>query len=169
MSEQLNKLINYKIFNGLIEENIKLFIPLIEIKKFSENEKIIEENETGNSLLFLLEGDISITKALTLATNKDDGDNSEKELTRLKSEYNIAMGELSLFSEDKKRTATVKALTKCKIGYLTSKDFFEVCNSNKDMGYIVVSNIANIIAENLIKSNRDVLKLTTAFSLVMSK
>ncbi len=79
------------------------------------------------------------------------------------------MGELSLFSEDKKRTATVRALTKCKIGYLTSKDFFEVCNSNKDIGYIVVSNIANIVAENLIKSNRDVLKLTTAFSLVMSK
>ena len=167
MSEQLNKLINYKIFNGLTEENIKLFIPLIEIKEFSENEKIIEENETGDSLLFLLEGDISITKALTLATNKDDGDNSEKELIRLKSEYNIAMGELSLFSEDKKRTATVRALTKCKIGYLTSKDFFEVCNSNKDIGYVVVSNIANIIAKNLIKSNRDVLKLTTAFSLIV--
>ena len=85
MSEQLNKLINYKIFNGLTEENIKLFTPLIKIKEFSENEKIIEENETGDSLLFLLEGDISITKALTLATNKDDGDNSDKELIRLKS------------------------------------------------------------------------------------
>jgi len=40
MSKQLNKLINYKIFNGLTEENIKLFIPLIKIKEFSENEKI---------------------------------------------------------------------------------------------------------------------------------
>ena len=170
MNTQLNQLINYKIFKGLTEENMELFKPLITIKEFSENNKIIEENETGDSLLFLLEGDISITKALTLPTAKDEqNDNSEKELIRLKAEYNIAMGELSLFSEDKKRTATVKALTKCKIGYLTSKDFFNVCNSNKDIGYIIVSNIANIVTENLIKSNRDVLKLTTAFSLVMSK
>jgi len=170
MKNQLNKLINYKIFKGLNEENLKLFIPLIEIKVFNENDKIIEENEIGDSLLFLLEGDISITKALTLPTSKDDeNDNSEKELTRLKSNYNIAMGELSLFSEDKKRTATVKALTKCKIGYLSSKNFFNVCDSNKDIGYVLVSNIANIVTENLIKSNKDVLKLTTAFSLIMSK
>ena len=34
------------------------------------------------------------------------------------------MGELSLFSEEKKRSATVKTLTDCTIGYLSSKDFF---------------------------------------------
>ena len=170
MKNQLDKLNNYKIFKGLDKESIKLFIPLIEIKQFSKNEIIIQENESGDSLLFLLDGEISITKALTLPTSKDDeNDNSEKELIRLKSEHNIAMGELSLFSEEKKRTATVKALKTCKIGYLSSKDFFNVCNNNKDIGYIVVSNIANIVTDNLIKSNRDVLKLTTAFSLIMSK
>ena len=121
-------IINYKIFKGLSEEDIKLFIPLIEIKEFPKDQKIIEENESGDSLLFLLKGDISITKALTLVTSKDEeNDNSEKELIRLKSEYNIAMGELSLFSEEKKRSATVKTSTDCTIGYLSSKDFFKVC------------------------------------------
>ena len=170
MKNELKKLINYKIFKGLSEEDIKLFIPLIEIKEFPKDQKIIEENESWDSLLFLLKGDISITKALTLVTSKDEeNDNSEKELIRLKSEYNIAMGELSLFSEEKKRSATVKTLTDCTIGYLSSKDFFKVCDTNKEIGYIVVSNIAHIVSENLIKSNKDVLKLTTAFSLIMSK
>ena len=68
----------------------------------------------------------------------------------------------------KKESATVKTLTDCTIGYLSSKDFFKVCDTNKEIGYIFVSNIAHIV-ENLIKSNKDVLKLTTAFSLIMSK
>ena len=170
MKTQLNKLSNYKIFKGLSDKDIEIFTTLIAIKEFSKNDKIIEENDSGDSILFLLNGDISITKALTLATSKGkENDNSEKELIRLNSEDYHFLGELSLFSEDKKRTATVKALTKCEIGYLTSKDFFNVCSANKDIGYKVVSNIANIVTANLIKSNHDVLKLTTAFSLLMSK
>ena len=54
MKNELKKLINYKIFKGLSEEDIKLFIPLIEIKEFPKDQKIIEENESGDSLLFLL-------------------------------------------------------------------------------------------------------------------
>ena len=55
-------------------------------------------------IAFYFYSDISITKALTLVTSKDEeNDNSEKELIRLKSEYNIAMGELSLFSEEKRK------------------------------------------------------------------
>ena len=86
------------------------------------NDKIIEENEEGDSLLFLIKGDISITKSLTLLENKslDDSDNIEKEFTRLKAEDNIVMGEVSLFSNKKKRTATVTALSDCMIGFLSN-------------------------------------------------
>ena len=69
------------------------------------NDKIIEENEDGDSLLFLIKGDISITKSLTLLENKnlEDSDNIEKEFTRLKAdEEKIVMGEVSLFSNKKK-------------------------------------------------------------------
>ena len=171
MNDKIKNLHNYKIFKGLSPEDIELFNSKIEKQKFKMNDKIIEENEDGDSLLFLIKGDISITKSLTLLENKNlkDSDNIEKEFTRLKAEYNIVMGEVSLFSNKKKRTATVTALSDCVIGILSNKDFFNICNSNYEVGYKVIYNLTNIITENLIKENRNVLKLTTAFSLVMKK
>ena len=63
---------------------------------------------------------------MTLATNKnkDDNDNREKEFIRCNAENNIIIGEVSFFTGDSKRTATVKALTNCDIAYLERKDFF---------------------------------------------
>ena len=74
---------DYPIFNNLKENEINIFSKKITIKKFSKNEIILKEGEEGNSVLFLLEGDISITQALTLKTNKFD--NREKELIRINS------------------------------------------------------------------------------------
>ena len=79
------------------------------------------------------------------------------------------MGELSLFSEEKKRSATVKTLTDCTIGYLSSKDFFKVCDTNKEIGYIVVSNIAHIVSENLINQHRLEYKKTKFDFFTLSK
>ena len=171
MNDKIKNLQNYKIFKGLSHEDIELFNSKIEKQKFNINDKIIEEKKDGDSLLFLIKGNISITKSLTLLENKnlDDSDNIEKEFTRLKAENNIVMGEVSLFSDKKKRTATVTALSDCMIGFLSNKDFFNICNSNYEVGYKVIYNLTNIITENLIKENRNVLKLTTAFSLVMKK
>ena len=172
MNDKIKNLKNYKIFEGLSPKNIELFNSKIEKQSFKMNDKIIEENEDGDSLLFLIKGDISITKSLTLLENKNlkDSDNIEKEFTRLKAdEEKIVMGEVSLFSNKKKRTATVTALSDCVIGILSNKDFFNICNSNYEVGYKVIYNLTNIITENLIKENRNVLKLTTAFSLVMKK
>ena len=70
--------------------------------------------------------DVSVVSTnLTLLENKslDDSDNIEKEFIRLKAEDNIVMGEVSLFSNKKKRTATVTALSDCIIGFLSNKDF----------------------------------------------
>ena len=163
-------LVNFKVFKGLNNKDVEVFSPLIRVEKVKKNERIIEENETGDSLLFLLNGDISITKALTLSTNKsEENDNSEKELIRLKAKDNIVMGEVSLLSEDKKRSATVTALTDCEIGYLSSENFFKVCEENKEIGYIAIKNISKILTKNLIKSNHQVLKLATAFSLIIDQ
>ena len=98
---------------------------------------------------------------------KEINDTREKELIRCKSSDNIIIGEVSLFSKDNKRTATVKALTNCQIGYLDKKDFFKICQEDKDAGYKVINNLTKIITQKLIDTNHQVLKLTTAFSLII--
>ena len=171
MKNEINheKFIEYPIFEGLKLEEIQKFTDKIEINNYSTDEIIIKEGDDGNSILFLLNGKINVTQALTLPTDKYKNlDNREKELIRLNSEkHTISFGEISLFSIDKKRTATVKANTKCEIARLGFKDLFEICDANKDIGYQIMKNTSKIITKHLIDSNHKVLKLTTAFSLLI--
>ena len=45
----------------------------------------------------------------------------------------------------KKRSATVKALSDCKIGKLKFADIFNICNNHNETGYILMQNISKII------------------------
>ena len=166
MKTDNNRIRKFKIFNGVDDGEIELFLDKLQLKSHKKNDIIMQEGDEGHSILFLLSGEITITKALTLATNKNN-DNREKELIRSKAENNIIIGEVSLFSEDSKRTATVKALTNCDIAYLERKDFFDICNKNTDIGYKVINNLTQIITQRLIDTNHQVLKLTTALSLIV--
>ena len=166
-----NYLHNFEIFNDLSNEEIELFTNHIKIINYNKNETIINEGEEGNSILFVIDGEIVITQALTLATNKlDKGDDREKQLTNLNSnDHNIMLGELALFSPDKKRNASVKAIKDCKIARITFDKIFEICNKNNAIGYKLMKNLSKIITKNLINSNNKVLKLTTAFSLLIDQ
>ena len=116
----------------------------------------------------MLSGKINITKSLTISTDKNNKhDNSEKEFIRCKASDKIIIGEISLFSQDNIRTATMKALSECEIGYLDNKDFFKICDNNTEVGYKVLKNLVEIVTKKLINTNHQVLKLTTAFSLIM--
>jgi len=163
------RLQKFKIFNNLGIDEIKVFLKKIDNKSFKKNEVIMHEGDTGETLLFLLDGEVNITKALTLSTNKnnDDNDLREKEFIRVNSDHNVIIGELSLFTEDSKRSATVKALTDCKIAYLNKKDFFKICEENPGVGYKIINELTKIIAQRLVDTNHQVLKLTTAFGLIV--
>ena len=163
-----NNLKEFEVFNNLDSKQIQLFTEKLEMISYKKNDIIMQEGEEGNGILFLIEGKINITKALTLSTNKSEiNDTREKEFIRCKSSDNIIIGEVSLFSKDNKRTATVKALTNSQIGYLNKKDFFTICQEDKDAGYKVINNLTKIITQKLIDTNHQVLKLTTAFSLII--
>jgi len=166
---ETTKLKNYPIFKNLDNKEIDEFNSKIKLKKINKNEIIIKEGEEGNSILFLIEGEINISQALTLMTNKDNkSDDREKEIIQLSSNSkSISLGEISLFSMDKKRSATVKAIKDCHIGILEFDALFEICNNNHTIGFKIMQNISKIITEHLLKSNHKVLKLTTAFSLLI--
>ncbi len=157
----------FSIFNGLSEGQISEFIGSIKLGTVEQGNDIIKEGEDGDSLILLFDGEVSITKALTLMTNKTEVDTREKEMTRLTSSIRPVFGEMSLFNEHDKRTATISALTDCEIGTLQSSAFFKVCDDDPTVGNVVMRNIAGQLARNLQKTNGQVLKLTTAFSLIL--
>ena len=166
-----NYLNTFPIFNDLSEDEVQLFIKHIKTKSYKTNDTIIAEGEEGDSLLFILDGEIIVTQALTLATNKlDEADNREKQLTKLNSkDHKIMLGEIALFSPDKKRNATVKAIADCKIASIPFETIFSICNENHSVGYKLTKNLSEIVTQNLINSNHKILKLTTAFSLLIDQ
>ena len=162
-----NYLNTFPIFNDLSKDEVELFIKHIKTKSYKTNDTIIAEGEEGDSLLFILDGEIIVTQALTLATNKLD---EEKQLIKLNSiDHKIMLGEIALFSPDKKRNATVKAIVDCKIASIPFKTIFSICNENHSVGYKLMKNLSEIVTQNLINSNHKILKLTTAFSLLIDQ
>lgn len=160
---------NYEIFDGLSEKFIEHFCGIIDVIEFEAGETIIQEGAVGNSILLLLDGNVEISQALTLKTNIAGIDTREKSLIKLSSDAHPFFGEMSLFSDDDKRTATVKAIDKCLAGRISKMDFFQICNSNPSIGNLVMQNIARVLTGRLKQSNQNVLKLTTAFSLLMQE
>jgi CRP-like cAMP-binding protein len=159
----------FEIFNDLSDNEIELFTKHVKIREYKKDDTIINEGEEGASLLFVLDGEIIITQALTLTTNKfDKNDTREKQLTNLSSkDHKIMLGEIALCSPDKKRNATVKAVIDCQIARLPFNKIYNICNSDNSVGYKVMKNLSEIVTKNLVDSNHKVLKLTTAFSLLI--
>ena len=161
-----NNLLQYLLFDGFKEKEIKRFIETIKTKHYKKNEIIIKENEIGNSIMLLLDGTVNITKALTIKMNEIK--KREKEFIKLNSNQHPFFGEISIFNNNH-RTATIKAETGCEIGILSNKDLIKICQDNHEIGYKIMTNISKKLIEDLLITNEQVLKLTTAFSLILDK
>ena len=160
-------LLKYSLFNNLTEKEIEKFLKVIKNKTYKSNEIIIKEHELGNSIMLLLQGTVNISKALTLKMNHIE--KREKEFIKLNSNQYPFFGEISVFNEKNKRTATITADAECTVGILYNEDLIKICKNNKEIGYKIMTNISKKLVDDLLATNNQVLKLTTAFSLIIEK
>ena len=163
------KLKNYKIFEDLSNENINLFVDVLEEVKVDKGENFFSEGDAGDSVFLLLKGEVEVNQVLTLSVNKGEIDRREKALIKLSSDDYPQFGEMSMFSEGDRRTANVKAKSNCTLGKVTKENLFSICDKNPDVGYKIMRNLGRIISGNLVNANQNVLKLTTAFSLILDR
>jgi len=168
MKHDYNLFKNYLIFDGLSEIEIEKFIKLMTFKKVKKNEAIIKEGDDGDTIILLLNGEVSMTQALTLKNSKAISDNREKTSIKIDSKKSHHFfGEISLFNEVDKRTATITATTDCEIAILDDNEIIKLCNENHTLGYKIMKNLAEKLASSLERTNNQVLKLTTVFSLIL--
>ncbi len=77
------------------------------------NETIFKEGDTGNEMFFVIRGNLQVFSGDKKISTLTDGD---------------FFGEIALFTENKKRTATVISTTYCDLYRLKRKHFIEVLN-----------------------------------------
>ena len=165
-NEQLKK---FTIFSDLTDDELNHFSDALKEVKMEKGQQFITEGEDGDCIYLLLKGEVQINQALTLSMNKSESDNREKAILKLSSDINPLFGEMSMFNEGDRRTANVRAETACVLVKLDKSDLYNICEKNPNIGFKVMRNLGRIISGNLIKANQNVLKLTTAFSLILER
>ena len=165
-NEQLKK---FTIFSDLTDDELNHFDDALKEVQMEKGQQFITEGEEGDCIYLLLEGEVQINQALTLSMNKSESDNREKAILKLSSDINPLFGEMSMFNEGDRRTANVRAETACILVKLDKLDLYNICEKNPNIGFKVMRNLGRIISGNLVKANQNVLKLTTAFSLILER
>lgn len=158
----------FSIFEGLSYEQLEKISRIGEEVSFNKGETIVKEGESGDKMYLILEGEVEVSKTLTLRVSKSDFESREKTITRFSSKDHLFFGEMVLLG-DSIRTATVSALTDCSL-YSIKKEGFEALGEEYPvLGYKLVRNISKILCDYLKKANSDILKLTTALSIALTK
>jgi CRP/FNR family cyclic AMP-dependent transcriptional regulator len=162
--EDLNFYKKIFIFQDLDEAELQKFLQLTRPRFFSVNSVIIKEGEIDDRLFIMREGEVNITKRLTLVLDQDLP--REKRMIHLRAADGVSFGEMALLENDT-RTATVTALTDCKLLELTRDDFLRFIRENSATGVKIILRLAQLLSRFLRKTDSDVVKLTTALAIAL--
>jgi CRP-like cAMP-binding protein len=75
---------------------------------------------------------------------------------------------MALF-ESETRSATITASEDCLVFEVKRRDFDALCERHPKLGYKLVKKIAAVLCERVRKGNQDILKLSTALSIALSR
>ena len=150
------------LFRDLEDREIEQVLDRTSPREFPAGSEIIREGEPGDSMYIMISGEVEITKQLTLVLDKDTP--KERVMIRLKADDGVYFGEMSLLEQDT-RSATVTALTDCRLLELNHQDFLELIRHDTAMGVKLMLHLAQLLSRHLRKTNQDVVKLTTALAI----
>jgi CRP/FNR family cyclic AMP-dependent transcriptional regulator len=129
---------------------------------------IMREGDAGETMYFFAEGEVEVTQKLTLKAGRQGFSQAEKSMVRLRAGAVSFFGDMALF-EREPRSATITAAEDCVLYEISRDDFERISAVNPALGYKIMRRIAPVLCQRIRRSNQDVLKLTTALSIALSK
>lgn len=177
-------ILEFDYFRELTPERAERVARIVRVTSAEPGEYIIVDGTAGASMYLLLEGQVEVSKGLYVKGVEGFALGS-KAIVRLQTHDpelakalaplggvrvvsgHFAFGEMALFSADSVRSATVSAVTKCRLGELRNSDFMRLAEADTDLGLPVIRAIARKLSRDLHVANEDLLNLTTAFSFAL--
>ena len=145
------------ILNGVSEESLEQLAEHGEFKTYKSGDTIMQEGENSDTMYIFLEGEVEVSKNLTLKLSGKGFGQVEKSMTKLKASTASVFGEMSLFQTEP-RSATVSATADCLLFEISRDAFRRFCGQDPRSGIAILEKIASILSSRLRKSNEDVLK-----------
>ena len=155
------------LFKGLFDEQIMELIGIMKARVFSEGELLTREGAREDSLFILLKGEVEISKSLLMPLWDDETQPQEKSLIHLSEKDFPFFGEMALFENFPERSASIRSVKPCTVAILEKKNFINILREKPEIGSMIYKNIATVLTRRLVKANKDMLKLTTAFCLAL--
>ncbi|MDA0986679.1 MAG: cyclic nucleotide-binding domain-containing protein [Bacteroidetes bacterium] len=160
---------NIPLFNGLTDSHLNDLINIMELRNIDENTIFIKEGDIGSEMFILLNGTVEISRSLILKKSGEGLNRSDKSFLQLDSSTKPFFGEVGLFDENSKRSASVMTKKNSVVAVLKKESFFNLIESNNTIGYKILYNLVKIVSSRLDKTSQDVLKLATALSLALER
>jgi len=153
------------LLKDLAPDQLARFAARCTLTQLKAGDTVIREGDTGDEMHILLEGTVQISRKRTMLTSQER-DELNKTLVTLSAKERPFFGEMGLLGQ-KERTASVVAKVDCKLVTIKQADFERLCEEDPRMGVAILRLIALTAGERLLKTNKDVMKLTTALCLAL--
>lgn len=160
---------NVPLFNGLTDSQLQQLVEIMDLRKIESNETFIEEGSVGDEMFILLNGEVEVIRSLVIKQHGVGLNKSDKSFLQLDSSSLPFFGEIGLFDDNSKRSASVMTKKNSTLAVLKKDSFFKLIEANHTIGYKILLNLVKIVSNRLDKTSRDVLKLTTALSLALEQ
>lgn len=157
------------LFSELTDDKLKKIEEIIRYEVVDAGSTIIKEGTKGSEMYILLEGEVEVSKTLLLKVAGHGLNQGDKSLIKLTGDDYAFFGEMALFDENAERSASVIAKTRCVMAKIEQDVFFKLTGADHEIGYYVLKSLVKITSARLDKTNKDVLKLTTALSLALER
>ncbi len=164
---KMDYLKDVSLFRDLTENEINTVVAEMKVREIEAGQFFIKEGDSDNTIYILLEGEVEISKSLVLPQWIQSSQKQEKSLLHLSEKHHPFFGEMAMFDDIAERSASVKTIKTCLMAMLTKKDLLSICEKDTRIGMLIYHNIAAELVVRLRKANRDILKLTTAFTLAL--
>jgi CRP/FNR family cyclic AMP-dependent transcriptional regulator len=156
------------IFKNLEEEEISEILNITTEKRVHRKDLIMQEGDEGSTMYMLLEGEVEVSKALTMKFGGEDIRKAEKVLSTLRDHDHVMLGEMALIAKEK-RSASILAKTDCVLLEIRRDDFMRLIETKPVLGVKVLLDLAELLAARLRHSDENVIRLTTALSIALSR
>lgn len=159
------------LFNDFAPSSIDKVRTLFDIRSIDAGYDLITEGEEGDEMFILIDGRVRITKSMLL---KDmnlpimEVDNPRKTLATLDERNYPIFGEIALIDRDT-RSATIQVLEDADFLVTDRVRFFEFIEREPALGARLLMAIAKRMAGTVRNSNSELIKVSTALALALSR
>jgi len=156
------------IFGALEDGQLVDILNITRERRFNKDEIIMQEGEKGDTMYLVVEGEVGVSKSLTMKFGDNDFRQTEKVLTTFKPDDHVVFGEMALIGQDS-RSASIIARTDCLFLEISRADFVKLIEAEPKLGVMILMKLSELLINRLKQSSQDIIRLTTALSIALSK